>query len=73
MLPMYQLIGRTLYNNSTLHLQKNVVPKQDVLKLITRKEQILSYYADVFEGNGRFPGPHYHIQLDLSVTPKQTH
>ena len=47
--------------------QRNVVPK-----LITSKEQILSNYSDVFEGIGRFSGPPYHIQLDPSVTPKQT-
>ena len=51
----------------TVSPQKNVVPK-----LVTRKEQILSNYPDVFEGIDRFPGPSYHIQLDPSVTPKQT-
>ena len=47
--------------------QKYVVPK-----LVTNKEQILHKYPDVFEGIGRFPGPPYHIQLDPSVTSKQT-
>ena len=26
----------------------------------------------VFDGIGHFPGPLYHIQVDSSVTPKQT-
>ena len=47
--------------------QKNAVPK-----LVVSKEQILSYYCNVFEGIGKFPGPPYHIQLDPSVIPKQT-
>ena len=29
-------------------------------------------YPDVFEGIGKFPGPPYHIQVDPSVTPKET-
>ena len=29
-------------------------------------------YPDIFEGIGKFPGPSYHIQVDPSVTPKQT-
>ena len=37
---------------------KNVVPKQEVPKLVTSKEQILSYYPDVFERIGKFLGPH---------------
>ena len=44
--------------------QKYAVPK-----LVTSKEQILHEYPDVF---GSFPGPPYHIQIDSSVTPKQT-
>ena len=47
--------------------QKYAVPK-----LVTSNEQILHEYPDVFEGIGSFPGPPYHIQLDASVTPKQT-
>ena len=43
-----------------------------VPKLVTSKDQILHEYPDVFEGIGSFPGPPYHIQIDLSVTPKQT-
>ena len=43
-----------------------------VSKLMTSKEQILATYSDVFDGIGCFPGPPYHIQVDPSVTPKQT-
>ena len=41
-------------------------------QLVTSKEQILHGYPDVFEGIGSFPGPPYHIELDSSVTLKQT-
>ena len=47
--------------------QKYAVPK-----LVTSKEQILHEHPDVCEGMGSFPGPPYHIQIDPSVTPKQT-
>ena len=53
--------------DSTLPLQKNIVPK-----LITSNEQILNHYPDVFEGIGRFLGPPYHILLVPSVILKQT-
>ena len=49
-----------------------IVKKPDVNKLITSKEQILTHYLDVFEGIGKFPGPPYSIQLEPSVSPKQT-
>ena len=58
--------------DSTVPPQENVVPKQEVPKLVTSKEQILSYYPDVFERIGRFPDPPYHLQLDPSVTANQT-
>ena len=38
----------------------------------TRKDQIIQAYSDDFDGIGCFPGPPYHIQVDPSVTPKQT-
>ena len=41
-------------------------------KLITSKDQIPTYYSDVFYGIGHFPGPPYHIQVNPSVMPKQT-
>ena len=46
--------------------------KQLVPKLITSKEQNLQNYIDVFEHLGCFPGSPYDIQIDQSVTPKQT-
>ena len=42
-----------------------IAKKQDVPKLIT-------YYPDVSEGIGKFPGPPYNVQLDPSIPPKQT-
>ena len=40
-------------------------------KLITSKDQLLTYYSDVFDGIGCFPDPPYNIHIDPSVTPKQ--
>ena len=51
----------------TVSNRQGIVPK-----FITSKEQILQAYPDVFDGIGCFPGPPYHIQVDPSVTPKQT-
>ena len=53
-------------------LWNNVVAKLEVPNFVTSKKQILCDYPDVFEGIGRFPGLPYHIQLDPSVTLKQT-
>ena len=47
-------------------------PRGEALKLITSKDQILHEYPDVFDGIGNLPGPSYHIQINPSVTPKQT-
>ena len=41
-------------------------------QLITKKEQIMARFPDVFEGIGKFPGEPYKIQLDPKVPPKQT-
>ena len=62
------------------HINVNVSKKESevsnckgmVSKLSTSKEPILVTYADVLDGTGCFPGLPYHIQLDPSVTPKQT-
>ena len=51
---------------------QTAVKKQDVSKLITSKEQILTQYPDVFDGIGKFPSPPYSIQLGPSIPPKQT-
>ena len=53
--------------DSAIPLWKKIVPKQEVPKLITSKEQILKYCPDVIEGIGKFPGPPYHIRLDPGV------
>ena len=52
---------------SPVSTQQCVVPE-----LGTSKEQILQSYSDVLDGIGCFPGPPYYIQLDPSITPKQT-
>ena len=72
---------------STLSIQKQKVSTQTVIqemaaqmpkhkcaapKLITSKDQILHEYPDVFEGIVSFPGPSYQIQINPSVTPRQT-
>ena len=46
--------------------------KQLIPKLVTSKEQILQSYPDVCEGIRHCPAPPYHIQIDQSITPKQT-
>ena len=60
----------------SVHVSKKEIEvsncKVMVSRLITSKEQILVNYSDVFGGIGCFPGPPYHIQVDPSVTPKQT-
>ena len=72
---------------ATMHVQKQEVSTQTVMqevdaqmpkhkntapKLITSKDQILWEYLDVFKGIGYFQGPSCHLQIDPSVTPKQT-
>ena len=46
--------------------------KHAVTKLVTSKEQIMHEYPDVIEEIGNFQGPSYHIQINPSVTPRQT-
>ena len=46
------------------------IPKDN--GLITRKEQIIERFPDVFEGIGKFPGKPNKIQLDPKVPPKQS-
>ena len=68
---------------ATLHVQKQEViaqtvapqmpkPRNEAPKLITSKDQILCEHPDVFDGIDNFPWPSYHIQIDPSVTFKQT-
>ena len=56
----------------TMSISTDTVQKLDPNIVITSKEQILSSYPDIFKGIGRFPGPLYHIQVNPSITPKQT-
>ena len=51
-------------------LWNTVIPKDN--QLVTRKEQIMVRFPDVFEGIGKFLGKPYKIQLDPNVPPKQT-
>ena len=53
-----------------LKQDKSPVNMQIEVKMVRRKADIKEYYADVFEGVGRFPGPPYHIQLDPKIPPK---
>ena len=59
-------------DNSATKQDNSPVNMQIEVKMVRRKADIKEYYADVFEGVGRFPGPPYHIQLDPKVPPKQT-
>ena len=59
-------------DNSATKQDNSQVNMQIEVKMVRRKADIKEYYADVFEGVGRFPGPPYHIQLDPKVPPKQT-
>ena len=59
-------------DNSATKQGNSPVDMQMEVKMVRRKADIKEYYADVFEGVGRFPGPPYHIQLDPKVPPKQT-
>ena len=52
---------------STVSNQKGIIHK-----LITSKNPIFWRFFRCFDGIGCFPGPPYHIQVDPSVTPKQT-
>ena len=57
-------------NISTPQSQKTKISEES--RLITKKEQIIARFPDVFEGIGKFPGEPYRIQLDPKVLPKQT-
>ena len=43
-----------------------------VHKHIKSKGQILQAYSDVFDGRGCFPAPPYYIQVNPSITSKET-
>ena len=62
-----EVSGHILQQESTVSTRKQEVPK-----LVTNKEQIMQRYPDVFDGVECFLGTPYHIQVDPSITPKQT-
>ena len=81
------LAGHPKRTKATLHVQKQEVsdqttmqtvatqmpkPRTEAPKLITSKDQILCEYSDVFDGICNLSGPYYHIQINPSITPKQT-
>ena len=83
--PRASLIASSAYHPKETKSQVNVhVSKKEstvstvsnwqgmVLKLITSKDWILLTYPDVFDGIGCFPGSWHNIQVDPSITPKQT-
>ena len=51
-------------------LWSTAIPEDN--QLVTRKEQIMARFPDVFEGIGIFLGKPYEIQLDPNAPPKQT-
>ena len=51
----------------------NMVSIPEDNQLITRKEQIIERFPDVFEGIGKFLGKPYNIQLDPKVPPNKLH
>ena len=57
-------------NVETTQSQKVMISEDT--RLITRKEQIMTRFTNVFEGIGKFPGEPYKIQLDPKVPPTQT-
>ena len=57
-------------NISTPRSQKAKISEDT--QLITKKEQMMTRFPDVFKGIGKFPGEPYKIQLDPKVPPKQT-
>ena len=57
-------------NARSTQSQTNLILEDN--QLITRKEQILARFPDIFQGIGKFLGKPYQIQLDPKVPPKQT-
>ena len=57
---------------ATKSIPIDTTQKSGMNMIITRREQILSSYPDIFEDISRFPGPLYHIHVNPNITPKQT-
>ena len=58
--------------NMISHPQLHQNASQTNDQLVTQKEHIMARFPDVFQGVGKFPGEPYKIQLDPTVSPKQT-
>ena len=60
------------HSMTTTFVSTNTVLKSNQNIIITSQEKILLNYPDILEGNGRFPGLPYHLQVDPNITLKQT-
>ena len=58
-----QIAVHSSTTDSAVPSWKKTLPKQEILKMITSKEQILKSYPNVFEWIGKFPGPTYSLIL----------
>ena len=67
-----QIQTQRLLVNKEGHSHKSQPDALKPPKLITTYDQSKQHYLDVFEGIGIFPGPPYHINIDPTVSPKQT-
>ena len=68
----FQIQKQEITVQTTNQQQDAQVTITTVSKLVTSQEQIMHEYPDIFDEIGKFPGPPYHIQVDPTVTPKQT-
>ena len=58
-------------NGNVRTTQSQKVMISEDTQLITRKEQIMTRFPNVFEGTGKFPGEPYKIQLDTRYHPNR--
>ena len=68
----FQIKKQEITLQTTNQQQDTQVTITTAPKLVTSQDRIVHEYLDIFEGIGKFPGPPYHIQVDPSVTPKET-
>ena len=60
---------------SILPTSTSTVPQENTprrVKIVKSKKQIQEQYPELFKSIGQFPGEPYHIQVNLSITSKQT-
>ena len=60
-----------MFPDKSLQFLQCLTAKVKFPSLLQAKMRFLLLTQIVFDGNGCFPGPPYHIQVDPSVTPKQ--